>query len=267
MRPGGGGCSRGLTTSKVTFPPGPPTVALAVTVPRGVHGWCGGWVAGGFKTTVTPGRGEFDREEPAGVVVCPLDGVALGLPACVVCDVGDGPLDGVAAGVLAGVEPGVCGPVVEAGVCGPAVEAGVDAGVCAGVCGPGVDAGVCAGVCGPGVEAGGGALCVGGSCGGLCVGGPPVGPPGWPPPPGVGTGVGSDQANPALPVIAERLRPTATAAAAATRFLDMRSVPSGAFGPDDVWFACAYGQATVISKDLVTGCWLLSTPLAVPLIA
>src|ERR1700732_118960 len=81
---------------KETFPAGPPTVALAVTVPRGIQGGCGGWTLGGLRTTVTPGDGPGDVELPAGVV-CPLDGVALGLPAGVV-DPADGVGDGEAAG-------------------------------------------------------------------------------------------------------------------------------------------------------------------------
>ena len=120
------------TTLKVTFPAGPPTVALAVTVPRGIQGGWGGCVAGGLRTTVTPGRCGVVDDEPAGVV-CPLDGVALGLlPAGVVPD--DGVAAGVDDGVAAGVDDGVAAGVDDG------VAAGVDDGVAAGV-----DDGVAAG--------------------------------------------------------------------------------------------------------------------------
>src|SRR5271163_4676355 len=65
-------------------------------------------------------------------------------------------------------------------------------------------------------------------------------------------------------------RPTATAAAAAARFIDIAMSPLGP-RPRRCLVGLRYGQVTSISNVLVTG-WgccglLLSTPAAVPLIA
>jgi hypothetical protein len=119
-----------VPTKKVIFPPGPPTVALAVTVPRGgIYGLCGGWTAGGLSTTVTPGDGRVFEGEPARVV-CPGDVVAPGLLPARVVKLGDGVTDGDAAGVDVG--RGLCEFDGDAaGVDG--VAAGVDAGALCGV--------------------------------------------------------------------------------------------------------------------------------------
>jgi len=130
---------------KLTFPAGPPTDALAVTVPRGPsHGGCGGWTLGALSTTVAwmPGDGRGD-DDPAGVVCCPLDRLALGLPAGVVPDGGV---------VLDGATAGFCDD-----------EAGVEAGALDGVV-PALDVGVAAGVVGCGFDGdGAGAAVVGGA--------------------------------------------------------------------------------------------------------
>jgi hypothetical protein len=80
---------------------------------------------------------------------------------------------------------------------------------------------------------------------------------------------GAEPANPALSVDADMPRPTATAAAAARRLMDIRLRPLSGFGPN-MPMGVRYGQVKSNSNGLVTGfgcCGLLmSAPLAVPLI-